>query len=167
MDDSETLEKGDYDGANAAHDYDKGHQAPLASFAGTVFWRSTNLLSNITPQKADLNQGAWVGLESAVRHAVQHLVELYVVTGPLYDGTAMPGLPGTTEPHVVPTRYWKVVSTRAGRMTVFLFGQDTPRQDAHCDHRSTLAEVELLSGLDLFPDATGWPNGNLDAHLGC
>ena len=139
LDDSETLEKGDYDGANAAHDYDKGHQAPLASFAGTVFWRSTNLLSNITPQKADLNQGSWKRLESAVRHAVQHLGSLYVITGPLYSGAAMPDLPGTTEPHEVPTKYWKVISTLSGRMTAFIFEQGTPSSDAHCDHRSTLA----------------------------
>ncbi len=167
LDDDETLEPNDYKDANKLHDYDRGHQAPLASFAGTVFWRSTNLLSNITPQKADLNQGPWKDLESAVRHAVYHIGEVYVVTGPLYSGPAMPALPGTIEPHTVPTKYWKVISTEGGRMTAFIFGQDTPRTDDYCDHRFTLADVETQSGLDLFPQATGWPNGSLDADLGC
>ncbi len=35
LDDDETLKKSDYDGANAAHGYEKGHQAPLGSFVGT------------------------------------------------------------------------------------------------------------------------------------
>ena len=84
LDDAETLEPGDYKGANQTHGYDRGHQAPLASFAGTVFWRSTNYLSNITPQKKGLNQQSWKHLESAVRHAVTHEKgkKLYVVTGP-------------------------------------------------------------------------------------
>ncbi len=62
LEDSETLEPDDYKNAFNELKTDRGHQAPLASFAGTVFWRSTNILSNITPQKSDLNQGAWVAL---------------------------------------------------------------------------------------------------------
>jgi endonuclease G len=167
LDDNETLEKNDYTGASAAHDYQRGHQAPLASLAGSVFWRTTNFLSNITPQKADLNAGAWGKLEEAVRHAAYHRRTLYVITGPLYDGTAMPDLPGTTEPHTVPTGYWKIISTKSGRMTAFTFEQNTPRDANYCDHRQTLANVESRSGLNLFPQELGWPNGSLDADLGC
>ena len=165
---NETLEEDDYKNANSAHKYDKGHQAPLASFAGTVFWRSTNFLSNITPQKADLNQGPWVDLESKVRHAAYHLGEVYVVTGPLYaPGVSMPVLPNADEPHVVPTGYWKVIATDNGRVSAFTFRQDTPRSDNYCEHRTTLADVETQSGLDIFPQALDWPTGDLDADLGC
>jgi len=66
LEDDETLEPNDYTDAFGELDTDRGHQAPLASFAGTVFWRTTNYLSNITPQKSDLNQGPWVNLEAAV-----------------------------------------------------------------------------------------------------
>ncbi len=168
LDANETLEKQDYTGANAAHDYDRGHQAPLASFSGTVFWRTTNLLSNITPQKADLNQGAWKELESRVRHAAYHRGGLHVVTGPLYSATAsMPALPQADEPHIVPAGYWKAVASDSGQVTAFIFSQNTPRNANPCDHRVTLAEVESQSGLDLFPLASNWPTGNLDAALGC
>lgn len=115
LDDNETLEPNDYDGAFRGIHTDRGHQAPLASFAGTVFWRSTNILSNITPQKSDLNQGAWVALESAVRDVDYDRKEIYVVTGPLYDpnGNQMI-LPQANETAQVPTGYFKVVASDTG-----------------------------------------------------
>jgi len=162
----ETLEKADYSKAYKKHRYDRGHQAPLASFAGTVFWRATNFLSNITPQKADLNRGPWKKLESAVRHAAYHLRQLYVVTGPLYDGTKMESLPGADEEHDVPTGYWKVVATKDGRVSAFIFDQKAPKI-AYCDRRVRLSEVEARTKLDLFPREPAWPKGSLDKRLGC
>ena len=164
---SETLEKEDYSKASEKYQYDKGHQAPLASFAGTVFRRATNYLSNITPQKQDLNRGPWRHLESAVRDAAYDRRQLYVLTGPLYDGTSMEGLPGADEPHVVPTGYWKVIAAEGGRISAFTFDQDTPRKAEYCDARVPLSEVESRSGLVLFPRRPAWPTGNLDTDLGC
>lgn len=59
LDEDDTLEPTDYTGASNALSTDRWHQAPLAAFSGTVFWRITNYLSNITPQKKNLNQGPW------------------------------------------------------------------------------------------------------------
>ncbi|MFC7049513.1 DNA/RNA non-specific endonuclease [Emcibacter nanhaiensis] len=169
LEDNETLEPDDYKSAFNELKTDRGHQAPLASFAGTVFWRSTNILSNITPQKSDLNQGAWVALESAVRDVAYARKEIYVVTGPLYDPNEnQMTLPRADESHNVPTGYFKVVATAGGAMTAFIFDQDTDRDDSHCSHIKTLADVESQSGLDLFPEApSAWPTGDLNAALGC
>ena len=164
---NETLEKGDYSNAHAKYRYDKGHQAPLASFAGTVFWRATNYLSNITPQMENLNRGPWKQLESAVRHTAFHLEQLYVLTGPLYDGRRMQRLPEADEQHVVPTGYWKVIATNRGRITAFIFDQETPRDAAFCNGRAPLSDVEARAGLDLFPRKPAWPTRSLDAELGC
>ena len=104
LDPADTLEADDYDGAFRALRTDRGHQAPLASFAGTRFWRVTNILSNITPQKSALNQGPWVRLESAVRDAAYASLQIYVVTGPTFDPDEdTMRLPGADEPHSVPT----------------------------------------------------------------
>ena len=78
--DAETLEPDDYRDANAAHGTHRGHQAPLASFTSTADWETRNYLSNITPQKSDLNQGPWKGLENAVRD---------FANGGGYDGASM------------------------------------------------------------------------------
>jgi endonuclease G len=70
LEDVETLEPDDYTGANAAPHINRGHQVPLASFTGTDHWKKTNLLSNITPRKSNLNQGPWKRLEGKVRELV-------------------------------------------------------------------------------------------------
>lgn len=174
LESSDTLEPNDYDGAFNSLDTDRGHQAPLASFADTVFWRTTNYLSNITPQKSDLNQVPWVDLESAVRDAVYTLGSLYVVTGPLYGTESTPDeemtLPGSNEGHDVPSAYWKVVATESGRTAGYLFDQETPRDVDFCDltFSRTVDELETITGLDLFPFASDtWLAGSLRQDLGC
>ena len=166
----ETVEAGngaadDYQGAYTAHDYHRGHQAPLAAFAGTGFWRTTNIYSNITPQKGPLNGGAWMRLETAVRDAAYAERELWVVTGPLYERD-MPPLDNAGEPHVVPSGYWKVILNEHGDATAFIMDQELPSSAEHCDQRTSLAEVERRSGLSLFPSATV-QSGAFDQHLGC
>ena len=170
LDEDETLEAGsgsrdDYQGANAASDYDRGHQAPLASFAGTPFWRTTNIYSNITPQQGDLNQGPWVALESAVRDLSYGQRQLWVVTGPLFE-REMPELGNAGEDHTVPSGYWKVIVNRGGDASVFLFDQNTPRTADYCNHRESLAEVERRSGLTIVP-STPIVVGELDDEFGC
>ncbi|MCG8448337.1 MAG: DNA/RNA non-specific endonuclease [Pirellulales bacterium] len=165
---SETLEPNDYNGAFNQLGTDRGHQAPLASFAGTVFWRSTNILSNITPQKSDLNQGPWVALESAIRDVAYDRKQIYVVTGPIFDPTEnQMTLPSANEAHQVPTGYFKVVASSDGQVTAFLFDQDDSRSTDYCDRIETLSHVENASGLDIFPRASGWPTGDLHAALAC
>jgi endonuclease G len=48
IDDDESLEEPDYKGAFKQLKTDRGHQAPLASFAGHRAWSELNYLSNIT-----------------------------------------------------------------------------------------------------------------------
>ncbi|MYE81132.1 MAG: DNA/RNA non-specific endonuclease [Gammaproteobacteria bacterium] len=177
---AETLEPDDYRDANAELGTDRGHQAPLASFTGTDAWETTNYLSNITPQRSALNQGAWRRLEDAVRSLARSRggAGVHVTTGPLYERN-MGVLPGADEAHVVPSGYWKIVATddRGGiRVAAFAFGQDTPRNASHCDadKRVSVSEVERRSGLDFFhaldpEDQRRLENGpgNLYEDLGC
>jgi endonuclease G, mitochondrial len=162
----ETLEPDDYRGANAELKTDRGHQAPLASFSGTQYWEMTNYLSNITPQKSNLNQGSWVRLEAAVRDAVRDDKGLYVVTGPLYE-KAPERLPNADEKHVVPSGYWKVVASESGGMIAFIFDQDLPRSADYCDQVVSLSIVEQRSGFDLFPEIINQGIENAKLNLAC
>ena len=162
----ETLEEGDYDGANEALTVDRGHQAPLAAFSGTPFWPDTNKLSNITPQAAALNQASWQRLEAQETRLAQSSKQaVYVLTGPLFE-RLMPPLPGADERHRVPSGYWKVIVTANGQMTGFIFDQATPRSADYCDMRTSLDEIELRARLRLFPMIIAVPAA-LDAPLGC
>lgn len=154
----ETLEpspssKEDYKGANKALGVDRGHQAPLASFKGSRFASQTNMLSNITPQKKDMNQGCWKNLEEAVRNLVRTGKTVYVMTGPLYNKN-MPTLPNADETHTIPSGYWKVVITPTGSKSfehaAFIMDQESGRTDKVLSKVVTIDQVEKLSGLDLL-----------------
>ncbi len=159
LSEEETLEPDDYKGANRALKVDRGHQAPLASFRGTDDWRETNYLSNITPQRSDLNQGAWVALESAIRDLAGRSDDpVFVMTGPLFE-RAMEPMPGADEPHEVPSGYWCIVcqeeeSRRDRRIDcgAFLFDQETPRDADFMDFQVAIDEIEMRCGLDFLRD---------------
>ena len=158
---NETLEKSDYDDAHSTLKTDRGHQAPLASFKGTQCWSDTNYLSNITPQRSDLNQGPWKKLEEKVRDLVTAGNVVYVITGPLYE-REMVALPKANEPHKVPSGYWKIVITQSGpdynsiQTGSFMFDQEVSRMESVIDHLCTINNIEAKSGLDFLrelPDA--------------
>jgi endonuclease G len=155
LDDSETLEPGDYDGAHATLKTDRGHQAPLASFKGTSSWAETNYLSNITPQKSNLNQGPWQELEDKVRDLVEEGYTVYVMTGPLYE-REMSQLPNADEPHKVPSGYWKIILVQLSepydsiRAASFIFDQETGRRAKMIEHLATINKIEERSGLDFL-----------------
>ena len=159
----ETLEAADYTGAHDRLGTDRGHQAPLADFTGTDHWRDTNLLSNITPQSSDLNQGSWKRLEEAVRDLVttHGHATVFVMTGTLYE-RVMPSLPGANENHRIPSGYWKVVSVvEDSRVEVagFVFDQNTMSDADFCDHLVPVREIEDRAELDFFH---GIPRGGQD-----
>ena len=154
--DDETLESSDYAGANAALQTDRGHQAPLASFSGTDNWAATNYLSNITPQKANLNQGSWKMLETAARTLTSkpEIDAVYVMTGPLYD-RIMPPMPEADESHIVPSGYWKIIATQGDgdiKVAAFLFEQETERRADYCADSfvTSVRNVERKTGLNFF-----------------
>lgn len=139
LDKSETLEKEDYKGAISSElKADPGHQAPLASFTGSRHWPELNHLSNITPQHKDLNQGAWVKLENAVRKAVSYRKSLYVITGTLYN-SHMGQLPNADETHKIPSAYFKIIYDKKGAAQAFLMEQTTSRDTHYCNKSVSLA----------------------------
>lgn len=140
----------------------------MAAFSGTHFWRVTNILSNITPQKRGLNQGPWKELETAIRDIAYELEEVYVVTGPLFDPDENRiELPNADEDHSIPTGYFKVIAHKhSKRLLAFIFDQDADGPMKYCEGIVTLAEVEEKSGLKIFPRAEDW-SGDLQPDLGC
>jgi len=155
---NETLEPEDYRGAYSMMGVDRGHLAPLASFAGARQWRMTNYLSNVMPQRSALNRGPWARLEAAVRRLARDRGRrpVHIVTGPLFERD-MPPLPNADEAHVVPSGYWKVVAI-GGRGGVaaavgFVMDQDLLRSADFCDaeNRIGIKELEHRVGIGLFP----------------
>jgi endonuclease G len=169
--DQDTLSPNDYAEAITACGYDRGHQAPLASFSNNTSWANSNYLSNITPQMAELNQGSWGRLEDAERKLSLKYSKVYVVTGPYYTGETMCTLPKSAIPVVIPNGYWKVISIvdRSGNSqpVSFMFKQDTPRNAKYCDNMTDLNSIKAKTKLDILPIRYDLNNSELVADLGC
>ncbi|WP_192485375.1 MULTISPECIES: DNA/RNA non-specific endonuclease [Cysteiniphilum] len=149
-----TMTPSDYKDAHAIIGTDRGHQAPLGVFSNTDKWQLSNYLSNITPQKSELNQGAWNLLENAVRDLARSGEEVYVVTGPLYE-SFFPNLPNAQITHTTPSGYWKsiiVQNSNGISLSSFIMPQNAERYDSHCNYVSTLSEVQYRAKLDIFPE---------------
>lgn len=145
----------DYDGAAEILHTDRGHQAPLASLCGLKNWREADFLSNITPQKKNLNRGAWKRLESAVRRAASKQdLKLHVVTGPVYS--AHPTRLTARLAVSVPDSYWKAISwpSQDGiRAVAFLMPQNAPLSANYCQYTTAINDIQRATGLTLFPAA--------------
>jgi endonuclease G, mitochondrial len=159
LDDSETLEakpsnKDDYRNVGDIG-MDRGHQAPLADFKGSVYASQANLLSNITPQSGDLNKGIWKTLEDKVREIVRKGKWVYVMTGPLFE-KRMAQLPNADERHRVPSGYWKIIVVpdenegESFKVAAFIFEQNTPRNKSLIQMLTTVNEIERRSKLNFF-----------------
>lgn len=155
IDDDESLEEPDYKNAFKELKTDRGHLAPLASFAGNKNWNELNYLSNITPQKSALNQGSWVELESAIRDAVSFRNPLYVITGTLYLENEKP-LPKADESHKVPSAYFKVIYDLNGHSASFIFDQELPRKAKYCQQHISNKKMNksIPYSMPSFTDST-------------
>ncbi len=158
LEDEETLEPNDYDNAPKLLAIDRGHQAPLANFKGTNVAYETNYLSNITPQKSDLNRGVWKELEDFERKLTLEFGIVYVMTGPLYE-KKMPLLPNANEPHRIPSGYWKILAIannskitdiRSFAIFGFIFEQTTPTKSQLKSHLVSIKDIEKRSKLNFF-----------------
>ncbi len=177
---ADTLAPAAYQKANNMLAVDRGHQAPLASLGGNVNWQALNYLSNITPQKSALNQGAWSQLEDRERALANRsdVSAVYSVTGPLFEktGAALPARPDV----IIPEGYWKVIfigtSPDKGKYAAFLLKQSTPKNANFCDYQVTVKAIEQQTN----PKLTLWPalpkniaemiknqKGTLAQEMGC
>ena len=131
--------------------YTRGHLAP----AGDMKWDSeamdeTFLLSNMSPQLADFNDGVWNRVEQQVRSWARKFDTLYVVTGPVLTdkGLDQIGSNGVT----VPERFYKAIYCPAyQQMIAFL----VPHRDSEASLKTfylTVDELEKITGIDFFPE---------------
>lgn len=169
LDETETLEPDDYKGANQAYKYDRGHQAPLANFKGNRDIETTNYLSNITPQKADLNQGVWKNLEEKERELAARYGQVYVMTGPIYNDNELPNLPEADEYHKVPSAYWKIIvipiDNEDFKVFAFVMDQDTPRKSKLDMHLCSIKEIEKRTKLTFFASLPIEIKANLENYI--
>jgi endonuclease G, mitochondrial len=123
--------------------YDRGHMAPSGDMPDPAAQQQSFSLANIVPQVPELNRGIWEGIESAVRRLAEQHGELYVVTGPAFQGQQLQSLKGRV---LVPTATWKAVYDPVARGAAAYMCPNVSRPDC-----TTLSIVALSRVIDLDP----------------
>ncbi|MAM48441.1 MAG: hypothetical protein CMP90_05785, partial [Gammaproteobacteria bacterium] len=114
----------------------RSQYVPIVDFAGTPYWNEVNYLTNSVAQTKGLAQGAWNGLDWAVRNLVNREGEAYVLTGPIFKTEpTVSNLPADA-PHRVPDAFFKIIITR-GLGAAFMLEQDSPIYLHHCEQRTS------------------------------
>src|SRR3954452_10120066 len=99
--------------------FDRGHMTPPGDMPGWQAQQQSFSLANMVPQAPELNRGIWAGVETAVRDLAAREGELYVVTGPAFQGQQLQSIGPNGV--LVPSATWKAVySPRAGGTGVYV-----------------------------------------------
>jgi endonuclease G, mitochondrial len=138
---SERAELADY----ARSGYDRGHIAPSGDMFDPQSQHESFSLANMIPQEPSINRGIWERIESGVRRMVKSKGELFVVTGPLFQGGELQRIGGRV---LVPSAVYKAVyspnSQEAGAYVIGNLPGALPQV-------VSIAELNKMAGLDVFP----------------
>ncbi len=137
----ERAELGDYKG----YGYDRGHMAPNADMPDAASQKECFSLANMVPQDGDNNSGLWRHIEESVRNMAERDGDIYVVTGPIFDGDTVKQI---NDRVMVPTKIFKAIYD-AKRQEASVYLVDNAPGDKY--RVITLAELEELSGIEAFP----------------
>lgn len=87
--------------------FDRGHMTPSGDMPGGQAQQQSFSLANMVPQTPELNRGVWTVIETAVRDLAAAKGELYVVTGPAFQGQQIQSI--GPDGVLVPSSTWKAI----------------------------------------------------------
>ena len=125
--------------------YDRGHMTPSGDMPDAHAQEQSFSLANVVPQAPMLNRGVWERIESALRRRAEREGELYVVTGPVFEGADLQALHGRV---LVPSATFKAIYDPAAGAA----GAYVCTNTDHPECRTvSVAELAQLAGIDPFP----------------
>jgi endonuclease G len=128
--------------------YDRGHLSPSGDMPTPESQQESFSLANMIPQAPDLNRNLWAAIEEAVRRLARDDGSLYVVTGPVFQGTQLQQLRGRV---LVPTSVYKAVYDPArGQAAAYL----CPNVNGPQCQTVSIAQLAQLTGINPFPAAS-------------
>jgi endonuclease G len=137
----ERAELIDYKG----YPYDRGHMAPNADMPDVVSQKECFTLANMIPQDKDNNEHLWAHIEESVRNLAQRDADLYIVTGPIFDGDTVKELHDRV---MVPTKIFKAVFDAKRQQAAAYIVDNAPGETYRV---VTIAQLETMTGIKVFP----------------
>lgn len=161
----------DYTGSG----FDRGHLCPSADRTATPELNSeTFLMTNITPQTPELNQGPWEKLETYSRSLARRDVDLII-----YAGGA--GSRGRTKNGIfIPAEFWKIIVVVSAGADISAVNRNTRviavsmpnlngiKESNWRDFRTTVRQIEQKTGNDFLsnlpPDLQNFLETRIDTR---
>lgn len=137
--------------------YDRGHLAPnyaIARVHGREAQQQSFLMSNISPQRPDLNRRLWQRLEEVIiDHFVPRFGVVQVITGPIFSERFLDNAFNRVGLVEVPQAFYKiiVVPAQPPMALAFIMPQEVRGDEPLDDFLVSIDQVEALTGLDFFP----------------
>lgn len=125
--------------------FDRGHMAPAADMPTRKAQQESFSLGNVVPQNRHNNQVLWSAIEGATRHLANMRGELYVVTGPVFEGDKIERINARV---FVPTHVFKAVVDPAKDEGAAWIAKNDDSDDYQV---IAIAELEKRIGINLFP----------------
>jgi endonuclease G len=128
--------------------WDRGHMSPNKDQANASDQADSFSLANIVPQSRHINQNLWEGVEASVRSYVMNGHSIYVITGPIFEGSTLSRLNGRI---LVPSHVFKAIydpQTHAAGAYIATNEKDSTTSDFES---SSIAALERRIGIRLFP----------------
>ena len=124
---------------------DRGHMAPSGDMPTPEAQGESFSLANMVPQDPGSNRCLWEGIESAVRDLAMREGEVFVLTGPIFQGQALRQLNGRV---LVPTDLFKAVYVPSrGEAAAYV----APNAAGNEWRQVSISELQQLTGIDVFP----------------
>mgnify|MGYP003659645716 FL=1 len=156
----------------AGSGYDRGHLAPnyaIAAVHGRSAQVDTFLMSNMTPQRPNLNRQLWQRLEESVMdHFAPRFERLQVITGPIFPEHFMDNVFNRVGLVEVPEAFYKIIvapHSEAPLALAFIMPQDVRGNEPLDDYLVTIDEIEARTGLNFFPALTTEVESVLEGEL--
>jgi len=148
--------------------YDRGHNAPnyaISSLNGKAGQADSFLMTNISPQKPNLNQKFWQRLEEVeITYFAKNFGKVWIITGPIFGaGTRRLATSWRVE---VPTAFYKIYVIEASHgkpalALAFVVPQTVTGKEPLTQFVTTIQAVQAQTGLDFLVDL----DDKIEAHL--
>jgi len=136
--------------------YDRGHMAPNYAIS-RLYGKSSQIdtfdMTNITPQRPNLNRKLWQRLEEAeVSEFTKYFDKVWVFTGPIFDENK------ETLKHSkyveIPDAFFKIyvgiTENKPAKTLAFIMPQNVKGNESFMEFLTSIDEVEKQTGLDFF-----------------
>lgn len=125
--------------------FDRGHMSNFKDQATLDGQYQSFSLANMIPQNPQNNQNLFEGLESAVRDYTKRHGEVYVLTGPLFEGAQLQRIGGRV---YVPTSIYKLVYDPQRRVAAAYICANAPGMDYSV---ISVKVLEARAGINFLP----------------